>query len=321
MVASNECRPFLRHEIMHADEHNPGVNAANVATFLPTHLAGICGVPGWNSADVCTAELQGASDSQLSRNRDHLMCVAAIYDIHGNLPALEAVLDEVRQADVDQIVVGGDVVPGPMPCETTAALLGLEVPVHFIRGNGESEVLAVRAGAKPSAAVPEEFHDVIRWVAHELLAEQARVLGEWPLTLRLEVPGVGEVMFCHATPRSDAEIFTRLTPEDHLLPIFEPTGAALVICGHTHMQFDRAIGGVRVVNAGSVGMPFGEPGADWLLLGPDVEFKHTPYDLTAAAERIRATDYPQASSFAEGHVLRPPAEAEMLALFERSAVH
>lgn len=248
------------------------------------------------------------------------MRVAAIYDIHGNLPALEAVLDEVRQADVEQVVVGGDVVPGPMPRETIAALLDLDVPVHCIRGNGESEVVAVRAGAKPGAAVPEAFHDAIRWVAQSLLPEQARILAEWPLTLRLEVPGVGEVLFCHATPRSDTEIFTRLTPEDRLLPIFGPIEAALVVCGHTHMQFDRQIGGVRVVNAGSVGMPFGEPGADWLLLGPGVEFRHTPYDFVVAAERVRATDYPQASSFAEDHILRPPAAAGMVALFERSAV-
>ncbi|MGH7576585.1 MAG: metallophosphoesterase family protein [Longimicrobiales bacterium] len=82
------------------------------------------------------------------------MRTAAIYDIHGNLPALEAVLDEIRHADVEQVVVGGDSVPGPMPRETIAALLDLEVPVYYIRGNGESEVLAVRAGAKPSAAVP-----------------------------------------------------------------------------------------------------------------------------------------------------------------------
>lgn len=248
------------------------------------------------------------------------MRAAAIYDVHGNLPALEAVLDEVRQADVEQVVVGGDVVPGPLPRESIAALLDLEVPVRFIRGNGESEVLAVRAGAKPSAAVPEAFHDVIRWVAQCLLPEQAQTLAEWPLTHRLEVPGVGAVLFCHATPRSDTEIFTRLTPEERLLPIFEPAEAGLVVCGHTHMQFDRQIGGVRVVNAGSVGMPFGEPGADWLLLGPGVEFRHTPYDLVAAAEQIRATDYPQASSFAKSHVLRPPAEAEMVASFESSAV-
>jgi hypothetical protein len=69
------------------------------------------------------------------------------------------------------------------------------------------------------------------------------------------------------------------------------------------------------VNAGSVGMPFGEPGADWLLLGPGVQLRHTPYDLTKAAARIRATDNPQAEDFATRYVLQPPSEREMLEVF------
>ena len=81
------------------------------------------------------------------------------------------------------------------------------------------------------------------------------------------------------------------------------------------MQFDRTIGGIRVVNAGSVGMPFGEPGADWLLLGPDVQLRHTPYDLASAAESIRTTTYPQAEDFAAQYVLQPPSEATMLGAF------
>jgi hypothetical protein len=84
------------------------------------------------------------------------------------------------------------------------------------------------------------------------------------------------------------------------------------------MQFDRTIGQVRVVNAGSVGMPFGEPGADWLFLGPSVLLRHTPYDLTKAAERIRGTTYPQAPEFTVRHVLRPPGEREMLEAFTRA---
>jgi hypothetical protein len=83
------------------------------------------------------------------------------------------------------------------------------------------------------------------------------------------------------------------------------------------MQFDRTIGDVRVVNAGSVGMPFSEPGAYWLLLGPDVELRYTSYDLESAAERVRGTDYPQAAEFAERNVVRPPSEGEMLEAFGR----
>ena len=244
------------------------------------------------------------------------MCVAALYDIHGNLPALEAVLQEVRQAKVDHIVVGGDVFPGPMSLESLTCLLDLDIPVQFIQGNGDREVLAQRAGIE-SSAIPEQFREVMRWSAQQLRPEDERLVAAWPATLRLEIPGLGEVLFCHATPRSDTEIFTRFTPEECLLPVFEELNVPLVVCGHTHMQFDRTIGKVRVVNAGSVGMPFGKPGAYWLLLGPDVQLRRTSYDLTTAAERIRATKYPQALEFAADNVLQPPSEEETVEAFTR----
>jgi predicted phosphodiesterase len=238
--------------------------------------------------------------------------VAAIYDIHGNLPALEAVLLEVRAAGVDEIVVGGDVVPGPMPRESLARLLDLNLPLHFIQGNGDREVIA------PTAAVPDAFREAMRWNAEQLSPDDHRRLAAWPLTRRLEIAGVGAVLFCHATPRNDTEIFTRQTPDDRLLPIFGTLDVALAVCGHTHMQFDRIVGKVRVVNAGSVGMPFGEPGAYWLLLGPAVELRRTTYDLDAAATRIRATRYPQAEEFAARNVLQPPSEATILATFAQA---
>jgi putative phosphoesterase len=242
------------------------------------------------------------------------MTVAALYDIHGNLPALEAVLDDVRHADVDQIVVGGDVVPGPMPRETLARLLDLDLPVHYVMGNGDREVLAQIAGTD-TGGVPERFRASMRWNADQLSTEQAHSMAAWPGTARVEIQRLGAVLFCHATPRSDTEIFTRLTPEDRLLPIFGALAEPVVVCGHTHMQFDRMIGKARVLNAGSVGMPFGEPGAYWLLLGPGIELRHTRYDLTAAAGRIRETEYPLAHDFARSNVLQPPSEQDMLDAF------
>ena len=243
--------------------------------------------------------------------------IAAIFDIHSNLPALEAVIEDVRQAEVDGIVVGGDVLPGPMPVETIDALLALDIPTQFIHGNGDREVLAsIRGG--DSSAVPEQAREALRWVALQLSSQHERVLAGWPPTLNVEVDGLGEVMFCHATPRNDTDIFTRLTPDEALLPVFDGVSARVVVCGHTHMQFDRMIGRTRVVNAGSVGMPFGEPGAYWLLLGPDVQLRHTPYDLANAAESIRASNYPQAQDFAAHNVLRPPSEKQMLEAFSKA---
>jgi putative phosphoesterase len=245
------------------------------------------------------------------------MRVAALYDIHGNLPALEAVLDEIRLERVDLVVIGGDVVPGPMPRETLTHLLNLARPMRFIRGNGDREVLASMRGVE-SATVPEQFRDAIRWNAGQLRPEDERTLASWPLTLQIRIPELGEVLFCHATPRSDAEIFTSRTPDDRVLPLLAEVDAPLVVCGHTHMQFDRIVGSTRVVNAGSVGMPFGEPAAYWLMVGPAVELRRTSYDLGKAAERIRSTSYPQAEDFAARNVLHPPSEAQMLELFTRA---
>lgn len=244
------------------------------------------------------------------------MRVAALYDIHGNLPALEAVLDEVGRANVDHVLVGGDIMPGPMAREVLTRLLALDLPATCIHGNCEVAVLAEMAGDDPGR-MPAEAKESIRWAAQQFDADQRRLLTAWPMTARLRIDGLGDVLFCHATPRNANECFTRMTAEERLLPIFEGLGVALVVCGHTHMQFDRPVGRVRVVNAGSVGMPFGEPGADWLLLGPDVQLRHTTYDLAAAAQRIRATDYPQAGQFADQYVLHPPSEATMLEVFSR----
>jgi predicted phosphodiesterase len=93
--------------------------------------------------------------------------------------------------------------------------------------------------------------------------------------MQLEINGLGRVLFCHATPRNDNEIFTRLTAEERLLPVFGEAQGELVVCGHTHMQFDRMVGKTRVVNAGSGGMPFSDPGAEWPLLGPEIQLRHT----------------------------------------------
>jgi predicted phosphodiesterase len=239
--------------------------------------------------------------------------VAALYDIHANLPALEAVLEDVRQAEVDRIVVGGDVVPGPMPRETLRRLLTLDVPVQFIQGNGEVAVLAERSGRH--SGVPEQFRDVVRWGGLQLDPEDEALIASWPKTLSLPIDELGPVLFCHATPRSDTEVFTRLTAEARLRPIFDPVDAGVVVCGHSHMQFDRTVGRVRVVNAGSVGMPFCAPGAYWLLLDGDIQLRRTDYDLVDAADRIRRTPYPQAAEFAERNVLHPPTEQSMLDAF------
>jgi predicted phosphodiesterase len=104
-------------------------------------------------------------------------------------------------------------------------------------------------------------------------------------------------------PHREATVSPAFTPENHLLPAFAGIKVSIVVCGHTHMQFDRTIRNVHGLNAGSVGMPVGKPGAYWL--GPEVRLRHTLYDLSKAAERIQATKYPEAHDFAAGSVLAP----------------
>lgn len=245
------------------------------------------------------------------------MRVAAIYDVHGNLPALEAVLREVRDARVDRIVVGGDVVPGPMPREAIELLDALDRPTDCVVGNGERAVLAIRAG-DGTESVPERFRAVMQWTADQLDERMAGLLAAWPATCRLRFDSLGDVLFCHATPRSDTEIFTERTPEDVLRPIIAAAAADVVVCGHTHIQFDRRVGETRVVNAGSVGMSFQGPGAYWLLLGDEIQLRRTEYDLAEAASRIMTTGYPLAAEFAEGNVLHPPTAAATLDSFARA---
>jgi predicted phosphodiesterase len=240
--------------------------------------------------------------------------LAVLSDIHGNLPALQAVLEEVLRSGVDRIVVGGDVFPGPMPHLVLRRLRDVGTPVDFIYGNGEVAILEHLAGKVPSL-LPQSYLPQVRWNVDQLDDAEREMVASWPMTIRLSVPPFGDVLFCHATPRNENEIFTHLTAEDRLIPIFDAANASVVVCGHTHVQFDRSVGRTRVINAGSVGMPFGPAGADWLILGPELELRHTLYDLDAAAEQIRRSGYPAAEEFATRYVLHPPSTDDMLRLY------
>jgi putative phosphoesterase len=252
------------------------------------------------------------------------MKVAALYDIHGNLPALNAVLEELEEVQPDLVVVGGDIVSGPMPRQTLETLerLGeLENRVRSLRGNADREVVAAFDGLLSALRMPEEVREVTRWTAQQLKRSQRDFLAQLPEQIILHLEGLGDVLFCHATPRSDEEIFTPITPQERLNTIFAGIEQQIVVCGHTHMQFERRVGSVRILNAGSVGMPYADrPGAYWLPLGPEgSEFRRTVYDVGTAAQQVRESGYPQAQDFAEENVLQVPTAAEATELFERMA--
>ena len=237
------------------------------------------------------------------------MRVAALYDVHANLPAVEAVLAEV---DADTILVGGDAVLGPMPKETLSLLR--DRGATFIRGNCDREV-----------ATPGEGEELwtrrARWAHEQLDDEELAFLGDLPHPLPMEVDGLGEILFCHGSPRSDEEILTAITPPKRLDPILDGVTQNLVVCGHTHAQFDRLVGDRRLVNAGSVGMAYeGEPGiAAWALLGPTVELRRTAFDVEAAAALVRETGFPGADELVNEALLHPPSADEVTAHFESLA--
>jgi predicted phosphodiesterase len=211
--------------------------------------------------------------------------VAALYDVHGNLPALEAVLAEADAADL--IVIGGDVIGGPFPAETLELLRGLGERVRWIRGNAERELVEL---PPPREAGPPPGE--LERLRAALTDEQIDFLYTLPGRVEVDVDGLGQVLFCHATPRNDLDLVTPLTPDERLAGILAGVSARAVVAGHTHMQDDRRAAGVRWVNAGSVGMPYEDlPGSYWALLGPDVELRRTEYDATG----LGGYEYPQAS--------------------------
>jgi putative phosphoesterase len=239
--------------------------------------------------------------------------LAALYDIHGNLPALDAVLAEVAAESVDLILVGGDVAAGPMPVETIQRLAELGPHTRFVRGNADRYMVEAFDRGPGNGDQPGD------WPAGRLEPVHRDFLAGFEPTVELEVDELGPVLFCHATPASDEPILTSATPDDVVEAALGHARVAVVVAGHTHMQFDRQVGDRRLVNAGSVGMPYADrPGAYWALLGPTVSLRRTAFDLDSAAAAVRGTGYPGRDQFAAA-ILQPPTAEHAIAVFERRA--
>ena len=233
------------------------------------------------------------------------MRVAAISDIHGNLPALEAVLAEIDREGVDDIVVAGDTAHGPWPAEVVDLLV--ERGARCVRGNADREVIERS----------DRYGPLAQWSADRLGERRLSVVQSWPLTFDFSLAGLGAVLVCHSTPLSEDPIYTRLTPDAELASLFESVDEDVVVCGHTHMQYDRRLeSGLRIVNPGSIGTPYeGARGAYWALVGPEVEFRRTEYDVEAAVAAIEVMKVPLDGNFLES-LVDPPGSTETSEYFE-----
>ncbi len=217
--------------------------------------------------------------------------VAALYDIHANLPALDAALAELDREGVDLVVVGGDVVWGPMPRETMELLASLTVETSFLMGNADRDVFD---------RVPGRWKESNDWCADRLSREQLEFLSTRPPVVSVDIGSLGPVLFCHGSPRSDTDPVTLLTSDELITDWCGGFDEKVIVCGHTHGQFDRTAAGRRIVNAGSIGNPFGDRGAYWAIFGPDdVELRLAPYDVEEAARAIRHSGFPYAETMAK----------------------
>ncbi len=216
--------------------------------------------------------------------------LAVLSDIHGNAPALQAVVQELHRAGITQIVLCGDVIQGPLPRETLDLLAQFQI-VGAVMGNADREVLAHREGNVQA-----------RWVASQLILQDRASLEAYAKTVELDLP-IGRVLFCHGTPRSDEEILTPLTPDADVSRALAGVVADVVVGGHIHMQYDRKVGPIRLVNTGSVGMPYEDhQGAYWLELGEDITFNRTSYDVSGAAAQLRRSAYPDVDTWVREYV-------------------
>lgn len=242
--------------------------------------------------------------------------VAVLADIHGNRPALDAVLAEPDVRSADLIVLNGDLADGPCPSETLDRLEALGSRALWLRGNGDRWLAEARAGRfrHPDPATDT----LIQWAAGQLSDARLDRLAALPLSVTLDVAGLGRVAICHATGRSDNEMLLVDSSVTQGRSAFAGFDSDLVLVGHSHIPFDRLFDRKRVVNVGSVGLPYGHSGASWALLGPDIVLRRTSYDTQAAANLILATGMPDAQDFVASCVMATASDAEALEAFHRT---
>ncbi|MEV0621045.1 metallophosphoesterase family protein [Nonomuraea sp. NPDC050404] len=243
------------------------------------------------------------------------MRVAVLSDIHGVLPALEAVLAEPEVAGADLIVPTGDMAAGPMPVQTLDLLVSLGERALWVNGNADRELVEVVAGKAGHHASSE-------WAARQLRGDQVELLRSLPARQVLDLGRLGETLFVHATARSDEEVILVDSSLERWGAVLAGQSAETVVVGNTHMPFVRLVDRVLVVNPGSVGMPYGRYGAHWALLDGDsgaVTLRCTPLDAGQVRARLVAgSGFEGIEEWVGEYVGSVYSDAEALAVFAKA---
>lgn len=240
--------------------------------------------------------------------------VAVLSDIHGVLPVLDAVLAEPAVLKAELIVVTGDHASGPQPTQVLDRLASLGEKVLLVRGNADRELVSLARGE--SIDIPD---DVVPWAAEQLSPEHIALLAELPHPVTVEVEGFGPVLFCHGTPRNDEEVVLVDSSLERWSEVFSelPEEVQSIVCGHTHMPFIRLVDRRLVINPGSIGMPYGQPGGSWALLhGGSVTLHRTIIDIDAAVAQVVAeSTFPDRQKWADFFIRSTASDAEALTIF------
>jgi predicted phosphodiesterase len=242
------------------------------------------------------------------------MRTAVLADVHGNLPALRAVLAQLDREPVDAIVVAGDVCGGPLVRDSLELLEARPEPLHWIAGNSERETVGMFDGGEIADGAPGRAD---AWSSGQLDRRWRDSLAGWPIAVTLD-----GVCFCHGSPRRDDEILTRGTPDPALAEALGDVPEALVVGGHTHQQMIRRVhAGLVYANAGSVGLPYeGSVGAFWMLVADGTpRLRETSYDRAAALDELRASGFPELEDHLDGSLLSTVDPDWVTALFEHRA--
>jgi putative phosphoesterase len=230
--------------------------------------------------------------------------IAVVADVHGNAPALEAVLAEADREGAELLVSCGDLTWGPLPRETLRLVEPWRARARFVRGNADR-------------ALGEDDGDRAEWLRARHGEEGIALVTAFEPAVVVEHDSLGPIRFTHGSPRSDEECVTVRTPEERVREFLAGVDEQVVFTAHTHVQYDRVVDGTRLVNAGSVGLPYEDrPGAYWALVADDVELRRTEYDVERAVELYRESGDPRTVQMIE-LLLSPPTSAEAIEHAER----